>query len=132
MGNVGYLLDTCTFLWAIRGSSNLSDDARKIIENVDIPLYISAVSAYEIMNKFRLGKLNDFEDVVNNYFQYVDTLIVNRLPINEHHTHFAGIFKWSHRDPFDRLLASQALIENLTLLTNDPVFNTIPDIDVSW
>ena len=54
MGTVGYLLDTHTFLWAVRGSSsNLSNWAEKIIENMDVLIYVSAVSAYEIMNKFR-------------------------------------------------------------------------------
>ena len=63
MGNVDYLLDTHIFLWAVRGSDKLSKTARKIVEDVNVKVYISAVSAYEIMNKYRIGKLPEFEDI---------------------------------------------------------------------
>ena len=66
MGTIGYLLDTYTFLWAVRGSSKLSSIAAKTIEDMTKQVFISAVSAYEIMNKFRIGKLPEFEDVANN------------------------------------------------------------------
>jgi len=51
MGTIAYLLDTHTFLWAIRGSTNLSDTVVKIIEDTNTKVFVSAVSAYEIMNK---------------------------------------------------------------------------------
>ena len=104
MGAVGYLLDTHTFLWAVRGSQNLSDAAKKIILDTHSRIYLSAVSAYEIMNKHRVGKLQGFDDVVANYFDVVQKLGADELSINTHHTHFAGKFDWAHRDPFDRLL----------------------------
>ena len=132
MGTLGYLLDTHTFLWAVRGNSKLSDTALKLIEDINIPLYISAVSAYEIMNKHRIGKLMEFDDVVTDYFKYVKTLRAIELPISKRHAHYAGGFEWEHRDPFDRLLAAQACIENLTLVTNDPAFDTLPWVNVLW
>ena len=85
MGSVGYLLDTHTFLWAVRGSLKLSVTAVKTIEDINEQIFISAVSAYEIMNKFRIGKLPEFEDVANNYFDFVKKLDVVSLPIKEHH-----------------------------------------------
>ena len=125
MGTVGYLLDTHTFLWAIRGSIKLSATVVEIIENIDIDIYVSAVSAYEIMNKYRIGKLSEFDDIANNYFELIEEFGINSLPINERHSHLAGEFEWAHRDPFDRMLAAQAAIENLTLITNDPVFKEL-------
>lgn len=132
MGIVKYLLDTHTFLWVIRGSLNLSDTAMKVIENINERIFVSAVSAYEIMNKHRIGKLPDFDDVANDYFNFIKKLDAIPLPINEHHSHFAGKFDWVHRDPFDRMLAAQAFTENMTLITNDPAFNSLPWISVLW
>jgi PIN domain nuclease of toxin-antitoxin system len=132
MGVVKYLLDTHTFLWAVRGSSNLSEMAVKTIENMDSQIFISAVSAYEIMNKHRIGKLSEHEDISNNYFEFVEKLDVIPLPLDERHAHFAGKFDWEHRDPFDRMLAAQAFTENMTLITNDPAFNSLPWVKTLW
>ena len=57
---------------------------------------------------------------------------VASLPISERHAHFAGEFQWSHRDPFDRLLAAQAAVENLTLITNDSAFQDLSWITLLW
>ncbi|MCL2636994.1 MAG: type II toxin-antitoxin system VapC family toxin [Oscillospiraceae bacterium] len=132
MGTVKYLLDTHTFLWALRGSSKLSEKAAKTIEDMNVQIYLSAVSAYEIKNKHRMGKLPDFDDIAKDYFNFVEILNVLTLPISEKHAHFASSFDWSHRDPFDRMLAAQASIENLTLITNDEAFNSLPWINVLW
>jgi len=132
MGSVKYLLDTHTFLWAVRGSPKLSDTAAKIIEDMNVEIYLSAVSAYEIKNKHRIGKLREFDDIAKNYFNFVKTLDVLPLPISDEHAHFAGEFEWEHRDPFDRLLAAQAKIENMTLITNDPAFKELPWVSIYW
>ena len=132
MGTVNYLLDTHTFLWAVRGSSKLSSIALKALKDANAIKYISPASAYEIMNKYRIGKLSEFEDVAKDYFSHVKTLRAIELPIEGSHAHYAGEFEWEHRDPFDRLLAAQAFIENLTLITNDPAFLTLPWVSVLW
>ena len=132
MGTISYLLDTHTFLWAVRGSKKLSDTAVKIIEDTNVKIFVSAVSAYEIMNKHRIGKLTEFDDIVENYFDFMKKLAVDSLPISDQHAHFAGKFEWVHRDPFDRLLAAQAATDNLTLITNDPVFEELSWIKVLW
>ena len=131
MGAVGYLLDTHTFLWAVRGMS-LSNTVKNIILDVNSQVYVSAVSAYEIMNKHRIGKLRGFDDVAINYFNVLSKLGVEELSINTHHTHFAGKFDWAHRDPFDRLLAAQTFLENLILITNDSAFETLQWLNVLW
>ena len=132
MGTVKYLLDTHTFLWAVRGSTNLSDTAVKTIEDMNVQIFVSAVSAYEIMNKHRIGKLPEFDDIAKDYFNFVKRLGVDSLPITEQHAHFAGKFEWTHRDPFDRLLAAQAAVDNLTLITNDSVFGELSWIKLLW
>jgi len=127
-------LDTHTFLWAVCEDQNqkLSDVARKIIEDSGLSLYVSAVSAYEIMNKYRIGKLPGYTDVAENYLDIIGEFGAVELPVNARHAHFAGKLEWSHRDPFDRLLAAQVSVENLTLITNDAAFNTLSWITVLW
>jgi len=132
MGNVKYLLDTHTFLWAAHDEEKLSANALTIIEDVNTPLFVSAVSAYEIMYKYKIGKLPGYDYVAENYFDILSILGVNELPISTQHAHFAGKFEWAHRDPFDRLLAAQASIENMTLITNDDAFPSLPWLDVFW
>ena len=132
MGTISYLLDTHTFLWAVRGSPNLSNTAARIVEDMNVRIFVSAVSAYEIMNKHRIGKLPEFDDIAKDYFNFVKKLSVDSLPVNEQHMHFAGKFERVHRDPFDRLLAAQASIENMTLITNDEIFQSLPWISVLW
>ena len=132
MGAVEYLLDTHTFLWTVRGSKNLSDAATKIIEDSNVKIYISAASAYEIMNKHRIGKLSEFDDIAKNYFDFLKKLGAESLPISGRHAYYAGEFEWAHRDPFDRLLAAQAAIENLILITNDSIFSELSWVKILW
>ena len=132
MGAVNYLLDTHTFLWAVRGSPKLSSIALRALEDTNAIKYVSSASAYEIMNKYRIGKLAEFADVASDYFNHVKILRAIDLPITENHAHYAGEFEWEHRDPFDRLLAAKAFIEKLTLITNDPAFQTLSWVSVLW
>ena len=132
MGNVRYLLDTHTFLWAAQDEARLSNSALTIIEDNSVYLFVSAVSAYEIMYKHRIGKLLGYDYVAKNYSDILTRLGVNELPISTQHAYFAGKFEWAHRDPFDRLLAAQASIENMTIITNDEAFHSLSWIDIFW
>ena len=94
--------------------------------------FVSAASAYEIMNKYRLKKLPDFAYVAENYFEILRNLGAYELPISSQHANFAGKFEWSHRDPFDRLLAAQAYKEDLILISDDAAFDSLPWLNVLW
>ena len=117
---------------AVRGNLKLSNNAKNLIVDSSVQKFISAVSAYEIMYKHRIGKLYGFEDVAENYFNMLQAFGATELPISTQHAHFAGKLDWTHRDPFDRLLAAQASVDNLTLITNDPVFEEVSWITVLW
>jgi len=132
MGAIKYLLDTHTFLWAVRGSDKLSKTSLEILENPKAQIFVSAISAYEIMNKHRLGKLAEFDDVVENYDDLLRKLGTEVLPLSNNHAHYAGKLDWIHRDPFDRILASQAHLENLVLITNDQAFNSLSWLKCIW
>ena len=62
----------------------------------------------------------------------LDTHTLNELPISAEHAHYAGKMKWNHRDPFDRLLAAQAHLENMTLITNDPDIKSLSWVNTLW
>jgi len=132
MGTVKYLLDTHAFLWSARESARLSDSVKKAMEDENSEIFVSPVTAYEIMNKHRIGKLPEYAYVAENYLEIFNNLGVEELLINKKHLHFAGKFEWTHRDPFDRMLAAQAFTENMTLITNDPAFQSLPWLSILW
>ncbi|GHU10512.1 twitching motility protein PilT [Betaproteobacteria bacterium] len=128
----GFLLDTHTLLWSVQEDHKLSPRARAIIEPLDSKLFVSAISAFEIGNKFRIGKLPEYRYVVENYHEIVRKLGVFELPLHSAHAFFASRIEWNHRDPFDRILAAQAASENLTLITNDARFSELPWLSTLW
>jgi len=129
----GYLLDTHTFLWALKNPKRLGELARQILENADTCLYLSSISAFEVMNKQRVGKLDPtYESVVENYTQYARRLGVDDLPLTLAHTYLAGNMEWEHKDPFDRLIVAQASLENLAIITDDAQIQAHPWVDTVW
>jgi PIN domain nuclease of toxin-antitoxin system len=127
-----YLLDTHVFLWAVQENAKLSQPALAVIEKLDSPLFLSAISAFEIANKYRIGKLPGYAYIVENYHDITKKLAVVELPISSSHAFFAAKFEWAHRDPFDRVLAAQALLEDCVLITSDAVFNTLHWLTTLW
>ncbi|MDR2610472.1 MAG: type II toxin-antitoxin system VapC family toxin, partial [Clostridiales Family XIII bacterium] len=118
------LLDTHAFMWASKQTqvSKLSDKARMAIEESEGEVYVSALTAFEITNKYRRGKLENYKDVVEHYREVVDALGVKELPLTQEQAYDAGLLDWDHRDPFDRMIAAQARTEGLTLVTCDKAF----------
>ena len=117
------LLDTHAFLWWVAGSSELSRRARSAIADGKNECLVSLASAWEIAIKVSLGKLrieaqlDRFlpEQLASNGFQ--------PLAIDLRHVSRVARLPFHHRDPFDRLLAAQALEERVALVSGDPVFS---------
>lgn len=127
-----FLLDTHALLWALTDPARLGDESRRIIAARSSGLVVSAASAWEISTKQRLGKLPQADALVGAYPRHLDRLGVVRLPVTEEHALLAGRLEWTHRDPFDRMLAAQAMIESLTLVTNDPAFSDLSGVATAW
>lgn len=127
-----YLLDTHALLWAFTEPARLGAEAREIIVARSSRLVVSAASAWEISTKQRLGKLPQADAMVGAYSRHLERLGVERLPITEDHALLAGSLQWEHRDPFDRVFAAQAMIESMTLLSHDPVFERLPGVAARW
>ena len=117
------LLDTHVLLWALLEPQKLSLALRNSLEDSDNTLVVSAASAWEIATKWRLGKLRHARSVVENYAMALHRLAAVDLPISTAVARQAGLWDVPHRDPFDRLLAAQAMAADLVLASNDPAFD---------
>lgn len=127
-----YLLDTHALLWALTEPDRLGSRAHEIISARSSELVVSAASAWEIATKQRLGKMPQADALVGVYARHLERLGVERLAISEEHALLAGRLQWDRRDPFDRMLAAQAMTESMTLLSRDPVFEELPGLAVRW
>ena len=120
------LLDTHAFMWFAEDSSRLSATSREAIRAEPV-LRLSIASIWELSVKHALGRLNliysDFEDSV---LKYIEIAEVELLPIELVHTVQLNKLPHHHRDPFDRMLVAQAIVEELTLVTSDRRLSEYP------
>jgi PIN domain nuclease of toxin-antitoxin system len=120
------LLDTCAFLWIAGDASALSKRARELFRGADNEVYLSAVSAWEIAVKHTLGRLPLPAPPERFVREMREAHGIAALPIDEdsalHVSHLPDL----HRDPFDRMLVSQAIVHGLTILTPDPIIMDYP------
>ncbi len=117
-----FLLDTHVLIWLLEGNKNLSNVAKATIEDENNSLYLSVASLWEITIKLSLGKLDlqiSIEDMVESFLIPSGIEI---LPIEIGHLSILRELPLHHRDPFDRLIISQAKADELTLISTDGVF----------
>ena len=119
------LLDTHALLWWWGEPELLSERARNLIAQPEHEILASAASAWEIATKVRLGKLRAAASAVPNYLDWLAEDGFVALPITTEHALEAGALVGTHRDPFDRMLAAQAMIEDLELITRDPAIASL-------
>ncbi|MGL5857689.1 MAG: type II toxin-antitoxin system VapC family toxin [Angustibacter sp.] len=127
-----YLLDTHVLLWMLVSPSQLSRRIRGIVADPHQYLFVSAATAWEISTKQRIGKLPQAEVLVQGYHHHLERLGVRSIEISAEHALLAGSLHWSHRDPFDRMIAAQCMIESLVLLTADPAFTSVSGVRCLW
>jgi PIN domain nuclease of toxin-antitoxin system len=117
---VRYLLDTHTLIWWMTSNPQLSKYAHALIEqkeqNVSL---VSAVSAWEIATKVRLGRLSAAADLVQDFAFDIEDQRMKILVITADHAIRAGSLPGPHKDPFDRMLIAQAIAENVPIISND-------------
>lgn len=117
------LLDTHTLLWWVSGSAQLTARAKRAIASERNDVLVSAASAWEVTTKHRLGKLPLAGPLVVDFAREVHAQGFTSLPITMEHGQTAGALAHVHRDPFDRMLVSQALHEQLVIVSNETVFD---------
>lgn len=126
------LLDTHTLLWALSAPERLGDAISPVLRDRRTVLLVSAASAWEIGTKHRLGRLPRADGVIATLGRAIERLGGSTLPITFDHAQLAGSLDWSHADPFDRVLAAQALVEGVPLATRDRAFSALGGLRVIW
>ena len=111
-----FLLDTQVFLWWLQGSNQLSAENHARIADPDHAIYVSAVTAWEIVIKAGLGRL---KFPLADYGRILADNSFRSLSVSSEHAVAVANLPDIHRDPFDRLLVAQALTDDLVLLTQD-------------
>lgn len=121
------LLDTHAFIWAVHRPQELSSAAADAIAASDNDVYFSTVVSWEIAIKRALGRMHfvEIDDDVLSMFG------LRRLPVDLEHCGPLVSLEQHHRDPFDRMLIAQAMVEGLTIVTRDRVFSDY-DVPVLW
>jgi PIN domain nuclease of toxin-antitoxin system len=126
------LLDTHVVLWATRAPAALSRTAAALLADGSNELLLSPVVAWELAIKHRSGKLPEARPLLAAYLAVRADLRAGALPIRDEDALLAGGIDWAHKDPFDRMLAAQAILAGAALVSADPAFDTLPDLHRLW
>ena len=113
------LLDTHALIWWLAGDTALSVTARQAILNSPGEVFVSAATAWEVTTKNRIGKLPNATLLAVDVAAAVASQGFRELSISVHHGQSAGALPGIHKDPFDRILVAQAMIEGMNLVSND-------------
>ncbi len=124
---MNYLLDTHVLLWMLAAPARLTPAAAAAIRNPAHTVFVSAVSSVEIAIKRRLGKL----EAPATLDAELHARGLSEMPLRFAHGERMNALPVAHGDPFDRMLAAQAEVEGLTLITHDRKFDAFP-IRVLW
>jgi PIN domain nuclease of toxin-antitoxin system len=116
---VKLLLDTHVLVWLVEAPAHLSNHVAGLISDQNNEVLISAASAWEITTKVRLGKMQFDETFLDDFDTRVRSFGFSALEVTSRHVVAGARLLGLHRDPFDRLLAGQAMVEGLTLVTRD-------------
>ena len=113
------LLDTHTLLWVSTAPEYLSKRANILLSQKGHDVFVSAVTGFELATKHRLGKLRQAQELLEGFEEQLGIAGFHLLPISSIHARTAGAYEQTHKDPFDRILAAQAKLEGLTLVSGD-------------
>lgn len=117
------LLDTHALIWWTTNDPRLSRGARAAIGNPESVIFVSAVSAVEIATKHRLGKLPDAAVLASQFEIELAAEGFVELSLTARHGQLSGNLTIVNKDPFDRMLIAQSLVENLPLVSNEATFD---------
>ncbi len=120
------LLDTVTFLWAISDAPEFSEEAGEIFTDPGNEIYLSSVSAWEIAVKYALGKLPLPEPPGRFVPLQRKQHGIDPLPLDEEAALHLSRLPLLHKDPFDRMLVCQAVMQHLVILTPDELIQQYP------
>ena len=117
------LLDTHALIWWGTKNPKLSPRATEAISLAGADAFVSAASVWEIATKIRSGRLQEFENASYSLVERISLLGFSSLPVTPAHAEKAGYLDHKHKDPFDRMLIAQALVEELVIISNETLFD---------
>ena len=121
-----FLIDTCLFLWTVEGSDSVPSSVRALMMDPENAVFLSAVSAWEILLKNEVGKLPLSRPADEFVTHFRDVHGIEALPLTEPDVHHLARLPRIHHDPFDRMLVCQAIANGLVILTPDPAIRQYP------
>lgn len=124
------LLDTHALLWFLLNDARLSSRARSIMVDPGNDLLVSPASFWEIAIKISLGKYTLGEEFATFMERQIVENDLTVLPITVRHASIVATLPFHHRDPFDRLLIAQAMMEQIPVLSVDTGFDAYPVIRI--
>jgi PIN domain nuclease of toxin-antitoxin system len=119
------LLDTHTLVWWLNNNPKLSNPARLAMISADNRFFVSAATAWELATKVRRGRWPDAARFVSDFRPLLEAEQFDQLDITVKHGLAAGGLLGDYNDPFDRMLAAQAIIENMSVVTVDPAIQAL-------
>jgi len=126
-----YLLDTVVWLWSIGPVERIRRQAREMLENGEEEIYLSSATSWEISIKLGTGKLSFPEPPARQISRFMARQSLRPLAITHVHAQKVYDLPNHHRDPFDRMLIAQALVEEMAILTADRLFSKYP-VQLVW
>ena len=125
-----YLIDTKILIWILIDTNKIPSNILDLIKKKENEIYLSLVSIWEIAIKISIGKLIlPFE--LNNIIQEINELNINIIEIKPEHLIKTAELPFVHKDPFDRLIISKSIIENLPIITSDNNFKNY-NVNLIW
>jgi PIN domain nuclease of toxin-antitoxin system len=122
---VTLLLDTHVFVWWLRGEGRFRPSVRELLEQNEGDTYVSAISAYEMSQKHRLGKWPEVAPFILGFERLAAAANLSILNVTPLHAIRAGMIPGPHRDPIDRMLVAQATVEGLRIVSSDRGLRTL-------
>ena len=129
--STSFLLDTHSFIWWQAADVRFPRRVRSILLQPESRVFVSAVTCWEVITKFQLGKLKIPLDVARDIEAEVMKWGMAPLPVTFVHAQRTGSLPYFHKDPFDRLLIAQALVEGMTLVSIEKLFEQY-GVDRIW
>jgi PIN domain nuclease of toxin-antitoxin system len=119
-----YLIDRHVFIWAVSDYEKLSDKAKEVILDIENEIFVSAISFWEISLKVQIGKFNLTGFDIKKAIEYTQKLSCKILKLGEIETStFSELASFeNHRDPFDRMIIWQSIVNDMVLISKDKLF----------
>lgn len=123
-----FLLDTHVVLWLAISPDRIPVGLREELAEAE-QLFVSPISAYELAQKSRSGRLPQAEVVLARWGELLDSMLASELPMTGSEMLLAGTLNWGHRDPYDRLIVAQAQMYGLTVATKDSAIREFDGVE---